>query len=214
LAELDAEFHPATPFDRALVDKIAVAIWRSRRLLEAEAAAIALRRTPAKLAQGVSREFSGFDRTCVGAHELEPLDPETRAWCDAVLAEAPAAEGARLADLPKKAPTIYADLVSDAEEEDLSVEDYLDQEHEGALSGWLEALLDFCRAEAAPTGRRARLRSLARDVQARAAVPSLADAQLVGRYQTMLDNQLYKAIASLREAQAARLETLEAEPEA
>jgi hypothetical protein len=47
-------------------------------------------------------------------------------------------------------------------------------------------------------------------VRAKQLVLPLDALQLMSRYQSTLDNQLYKALRALREAQAWRLKTLEA----
>lgn len=212
LAHLAEEFQPATPLEQALVEKIAVALWRSRRLLQAEAAAIAQKRRPERIARTVSHDVSGFDPNAVSPEDLEEYPAETLAWNQAVLKEMPAAEGASLAELPKIAPTIFDTLKEEAEDDRLSVEAYLAQSYEGDLAAYLAEFRRHSVGEVRKASERPRVLELALHAINRTVVPSLADAQLIARYQTMLDNQLLKTLAALRSLQAARIDTVEAEP--
>lgn len=208
-ARLEEELQPATPLEEALVEKILISLWRSRRLLQAEAAAISLRRRPGRIAELTSLEITRVSRDRVTEGDLTEFSPETITWLETVMAELPAAEQAALQGLEQTAPTIFEQLKEEAEDH-ASLQAYLDEEFDGALRVYLADLRAYCVGQLKSAQVRPALLETALQVVQAAAIPSLANQQLIARYQTMLDNQLFKAMRELRAAQAARIEALDA----
>src|ERR1700694_431290 len=57
LADLDSTLNPVGAVELALAERIAVTMWRQRRLVTAESATLRLHRQQAKIACGVSKEL-------------------------------------------------------------------------------------------------------------------------------------------------------------
>ena len=111
--------------------------------------------------------------------------------------------------MPQLAPTIFEQLQSDANEDGDSIEDFL-KSHEGGITGFVSELLKWCHAQLGDAERRPKVLALAEQVKAKRLVLPDDALEVLSRYQTTLDNQLYKALRALREAQEWRLKTIEA----
>jgi hypothetical protein len=211
LADLQRALHPVGAVELALVERIAVTMWRQRRLVHAETAALALSRQDGRIAGDVSKEMGlGYGRE-LKAEDLAPVDSEQAAWCQSVLEAAEGLEYFELASLPKAAPIIFAQLTSDAEDEEGGIEAHLKHYNRG-LTGYVNELANWCREELKKMEQRPRILALAAQARAKRLVLSPDTLDLFTRYQTTLDNQLYKALRALREAQDWRLRMLEAVP--
>lgn len=112
-----------------------------------------------------------------------------------------------LRSIEAKAPIVYDQLMTDAEGE--TPKDFL-AGHKGGLTGYVGELMVWCTKELHELEARPKLRAIAEKVRTRAAVLPAGTLEILSRYQTTLDNQLYKALRALREAQEWRLGTLDA----
>jgi hypothetical protein len=112
--ELNAALRPVGAVEIALAERIAVALWRQRRLINAEAAAIDLERRPAEIARDVSRIQRGAFSESIASDDLQPFDEEQASWCRDVLVEIDGLEEISLATLAQRAPLVHAQLLSDA----------------------------------------------------------------------------------------------------
>jgi hypothetical protein len=106
--------------------------------------------------------------------------------------------------LQRNAPLTYSQVKSDADTDNETVEGYLGAYDEG-LNGYLAELIRWCRKELETARLRPKVLQLAEHFRARNLVLPAHALQLFTRYQTMLDNQLYKALRALRDAQDWRL---------
>ena len=212
LLDLQSTLAPLGSAELLLVERIAIALWRQRRLVAAESAAIGLAREPHHLARGVSEELHPGYRGKFAEDDLQPFDPERIEFCSAVIGEVNGLEHIDLATLPNLAPTIYGQLKSDAEGEKNGIEGYLGALENG-LVGFVAALIEWCHKQLRKAEKRPRLLALAQQMKTRRLVLPETSLEVLSRYQTTLDSQLYKALRALREAQAWRLKTLEAEPQ-
>jgi hypothetical protein len=190
----------------ALVERIAVTMWRQRRLVRAETAGLKLSRQPVPTAKAVSAELARGYGNEIKPDNLQPFDAERETFCRAVIAEAEALEEIDLRSLESRAPTIYGQLITDSDGE--APETFL-AGHKGGLTGYVGELMLWSRAELREAGTRPHILSIAEQVRARGAILQGPTLELLARYQTTLDNQLYKALRALREAQEWRLKTLE-----
>ena len=111
-----------------------------------------------------------------------------------------------LRSIAELAPTVQGQLVSDAEGE--ALETFL-AERKGGLTSYIGELTLWCRKELRESEARPHLLSIAEQVRARSAVLPTGTLEVLSRYQTTLDNQLFKALRALREAQDWRLKTLD-----
>ncbi len=208
LAELDAALHPHGAVELALLERIAVAMWRQRRLVTAETAALRLQRQKAKIAGGVSQELGLGYGSELKEDDLEPFDTEQKEWCQAVIEEIEKLEEIELTILPKSAPLIFKQLKSDADDDGNDLEAHLKNYKEG-LAEYVAQLLRWCNEQLREVEKRPKILATAEFVSAKRLVLSDDTLELFTRYQTTLDNQLYKALRTYRETQEWRLKTLE-----
>lgn len=204
LQELDAALDPVGIVEAALVERITISIWRQRRLILAETAALALATQPKKIAADVSRELDLYSSAQITEADLIPVERGHAKWCEGVLTEFEELDGFDLEALPRNAPLIYRQLRSDADSDNEAVEDYLGAYDEG-LSGYLAELIQWCRKELETARQRPKVLQLAEHFRARNLVLPVHALQLFTRYQTTLDNQLFKSLRALRETQEWRL---------
>ncbi len=208
LLELQAGLVPVGSMELTLVERIAVTLWRQRRLVTAETAAIGLSRTTPKIAAAVGKEAGRGYGNELKAKELVPFDQERIAWCETVLAEIKNLEQIDVATLKALAPLAFEQLKSEADEDEELLEDYV-KVQEGGLTGFVHRLLAWCQSQLREAESRPRLLALAEQVRARRLILPDDMLDVFSRYQSTLDNQLYKALRALRDAQEWRLKTLE-----
>ena len=210
LCDLQGALAPVGAMELALVVRIAVTQWRQRRFVTAESAAITLARQAKKIAGGVSDVLGLKYGSALKEEDMQPFDPDRIAWCTATISEIEALDQIDLDSLPKLAPNVFEQLEADADGEGLSA--YL-AGYENGLTGYVDALMDWCRSELSEAERRPHVQALAAQVRAKHLLLPDDTLQVIARYQTTLDNQLYKALKALREAQEWRLETLDVRAE-
>ena len=138
--ELQSALRPVGTAELAIVERIAISLWRQRRLASAETAEIGLSRMPRKIAGGVSRELSLGYGSELKEDDLQPFDPERVDWCQSIIAEVEQLEQIDLASLPQKAPAIFEQLQSDAAEDKETIEAHLEG-HTKGLTGYIGELL-------------------------------------------------------------------------
>lgn len=212
LSDIAAALRPVGAVEQALAERIAVTMWRQRRLVTAETAVLRLERQPRKVASGVSAELElGFGAR-LEEEDLQPFDAEQAEWCRKVLEEVEALEELgfeiELQTLSKAVPFIFKQLKSDAEEDGDDIEEHL-KHYENGLSGYVEGLAEWCREELDKAEKRPGVLALAEQLRAKRLVLPAEQLELFSRYQTTLDNQLYKALRAFREAEEWRLKTLD-----
>ena len=206
--DLSTSLAPVGTLEAILIERMAVTIWRQRRLTQAETASLSLSRQSKQIARGVAAELGRGNHTEVKQDELEPFDGERVQWCTRAVAEIEDLEHFDLAVLETNAPTVFEQLKSDAEEDDEPLVKFV-TDHENGLTGYIVKLLQWCREQLATANARPHILALAEQVKAKRLVLPADALELLARYQTTLDNQLYKSIRALREAQEWRLKTLQ-----
>jgi hypothetical protein len=165
-----------------------------------------LSRQPIPTAKSVSTELARGYGSEVKPDHLQPLDADRETFCRTVIAEAEALEEIDLRSIERLAPTIYGQLMTDADGE--SPEVFL-AGHKGGLTVYIGELMLWSRAELKEAEARPHILSVAEQVRTRSAVLPGPTLELLTRYQTALDGQLHKALRALREAQEWRLKTLD-----
>jgi len=199
---------PVGALEAHLVERIAVTLWRQRRLVHAETAGLFLGRQARQTAALVSSELGRrYDRE-LQPQDLSPFDDEQAGWCRAVISEIEELGDVTLPSVERQAPLVFEQLQSDVSEAEQTQEAFVSS-HKGGLTGYLAELLLWCRGRLEEAGERPQVLELAKHVMARRLVLPADSLELMSRYQTTLDNQLYKALRALRDAQEWRLETLE-----
>jgi hypothetical protein len=204
LHELGASLNPVGAVEVSLVERVAITLWRQRRLVQAETASLALAHQPKQIARELSSELRCGE---LKPNDFTEFDAKHTRWCKDVLAEIDAVDEVDLHSLEKRAPLTYAQLVTDAEDEDIAA---YAAAHEGGLSGYLGELLLYCRKQLSEAEARPHILAVAAQIRSKRLVLPPAALELLARYQTTLDNQLFKLLRALREAQEWRLKTLEA----
>lgn len=206
--ELRNSLSPVGALELTLVERIAVTVWRQRRLVAAETAALHLSRRPRQVAGAVSSELGRSYSKCISESELAPADTEQIEWCAQVLEEIESLEAIDLDSVEQLAPLTFRQLKEDSQSDEQEPREYL-SDYSGGLTSYLAELLSWCRTTLADADERPRILELADDVRLQRLVLPEATLQLLSRYQTTLDNQLYKALKALRETQEWRLQCLD-----
>lgn len=204
--DLCESLRPGGIAEVALVERIAITIWRQRRLVRSETAAIKLAREVVHTARSVSVELGRGYGSEIKPADLEPFDEDRETWCKAAIGEMEALEEINLKTLESSAPKVYEQLLTDAEGD--PPENFV-AGHSGGLTGYIGELMLWCRKELREAEARPKQLAIAEQVRTRASVLPAATLEILSRYQTTLDNQLYKALRALREAQEWRLRTIE-----
>jgi hypothetical protein len=209
LTQLRADLEPEGLLEEILVERIAAAIWRQRRLLSAETAVLSLSLRGPFIADAVSKEMDLNYLAKLSEEDLSPFDKCRLKWNQTILKEYEALEVLDIESLSQNAPLIFEQLQSDAEPE--SIEKHL-KSYQGGLSGYLDELMGWCRKQIADAEKRSEILAIAETVRSRNQILPHNKLELFARYQTMLDNQLFKALRALRQAQTWRLDKPSAAP--
>ena len=203
---------PVGLLEQMLVERIAVSIWRQRRLVRAESSEILLKQ----------RIFVGKDMvTAASSFGLSSVDKrlrDTMNFPDMPRTEGGSAEMGQvlaevvslsvvpgkltLEEIEKKFPLAYGELMASAEGSHEALRERI--EGKGGLRPYLADFIEAYRM----IFEQARIKEFVELYRDSAQIRASVD--LVGRYQSALDNELYKAMRALREAQAWRLSRLEA----
>jgi hypothetical protein len=213
---------PEGMLEKVLVEKVAVAMWRQKRLVAAESASIELgRRLESQANRNVINRtlnlgYGGMlgEEEDAKLDELKPLskdEQETLGWCRDFLKEYAALDdealySENLARLKKEAPIMFEELEQQAEE--LPLEAYTNEQlREGA-----DNLVAWSKKRLSNNIRREKIRDVAAQVLISASAP--VNNELLARYSAGLDNELYRAIEALRKQQEFRLKNGSVELEA
>jgi hypothetical protein len=207
--ELQGCFNPVGCIEFAMVERIAINLWRQRRLVGAESASITLERRDPKIADALEREGDPVLGRDIEEEHLQPFDDVQLSWCKGVIDEVGKLQAITLESVERNAPLTWAQLKSDAEEDEESVEEYVGA-HDGGLTGYIKQLVDWCQGDLERAENRPRLLALAAQLRQRRLVLPDEQLEVLARYQTTLDNQLYKALRALREVQEWRMKTIDA----
>lgn len=202
LYELTEEFLPVGLVEQALVERVGIAFWRQRRLVQAESANVSLNqqsfghqqteevRKTLNLEYSVSKDIKAPDDS-ESKYSLADLQQAKDAWQSlldegdgiSAFANLSASWKKKLLGLFKStADTIDAVVVQKYGSWDDMIEAYVSH---------YERLM-----------QQYRIKEISRLVMKSQAIPS--QPELLARYQTALDNDLYKALKALRDSQAWR----------
>ena len=215
LDDLQAQLRPVGALEFSLVEKIAVILWRQRRLVSAETATIELEITPKRIANEVT---SGLGLSVLGSDKIEPEDlqpfsqgqSDQIAWCKRVIDEYNKAGPLTVENLSEAAPLIHAQLVQDAEVDEETIVEHLART---SLEEYMRELIRWCYSEVqkleTKRARQPTVLALAEQANDKLAIP-WQKLDVLYKYQTTLDNQLYKAMKALKDEQAWRMSLLDA----
>ena len=212
LGELEASLKPAGAMEEVLVERVAIGIWRQQRLIKAETAMTALNRSDQVILQAIDVRRSRSAPPLADGIDLEPVDESRLTRCRAMLAEIEALSAVDLPTIEASAPNAWAQMLEDLAEAGETLETHLAHFSDG-VDGWIVDVIARCQKElTSAEQRRKSVRAADLERSKRLVLP--ADVmELLARYQTTLDSQLYKALKALRDAQQWRLAMLEARSE-
>lgn len=213
--ELTTSFDVSGILEMLLLEKIAVAIWKQRRIVAAETGAISLRRQTDKVIAKVNSLLNlAYNAKALTEATIQPVDKEHEIWCETVLAEFATLiereeEDLTCALVEKIAPVCWEELRKETtEEEEESAEAYL-KSCETDLFDWLEELKQHAEKELLIIRQRPKNIELFNNAFAEQGILADKYRESFERYQASLDNQLYKAMKELRQLQEWRLKTIE-----
>ena len=203
LSQLLAEHKPVGTIEMAIVERMAIALWRQRRLIAAETGRVRLQQMIITVEDHVRiKQISGvIDPEYIKDVARNPLpnliDLEMDlAECKSWLAETPADAEKDLLSWPIRLPRLWDKLAEQGRAK-------TPEELIKGLSrdkGDLKMLVDRLRLDILKLHRVA---SAVHQTQQATLIPHESD--IFSRYQTHLDNDLYKAMRVLRDAQTHRL---------
>ena len=206
--DISASLRPVGVIEHALAHRVAVTLWRQRRLLAAEAAAITLRQRDHEIAKALDQISDPEFGSNVRPEHLEPFDEGHAKWCQNIIDEVTQLEVLSWASIRKNAPLVMGQLTRDTEDEDQTPEQYLEQ-YDGGATVYVAELYSWCCKELNTAEVRPKLLAMAEQVRTRHLVLDEDALNVFARYQTTLDNQLMKVLRAYRSAQEWRLNTLE-----
>ncbi len=204
LQQLMTEPQPVGTLEQALVERMAVALWRQRRLVAAETAQAELRQGEWTMAQLVRvKQITGVkDEDWINVLAREPLPnlddlqaemDECQDWLD----EVGDASTYDLADLEQRFPRLWHSLAAELEVD--TPEQAAEVLHEDGD--------DLARkVNRLPVTNRQLFEVVTAFRQLRQSALLPQQAEVLARYQSSLDNDMYKAMRALREAQRHRME--------
>lgn len=203
------ELQPVGMLESAMVEKIAIIIWRQRRLIKAETSRIELEQTEKAMLEEFNKAlgYGSYSENALTQKDLESVDWDNIEWCKQVIKEIDSdSERTNVSAMKKHMPLVYGQLESEAaddEETPSSYFDYLSQD--GGIGSWLYHLKNWCQKEIIKANNVEKTKSL---------IPLIKDkltanwhhSETLCKYQGSLDNQLFKTMKALREQQEYRQE--------
>ena len=213
LDDLMQSLQPAGTLELVLVEKIATAIWRQLRLTKAESVSIELDR---RMEKKDNRKEVGalMGHTCfdsdIALTDLTDLTESEKAqieWLEAAISEYKSLLDtvlyqSNLNALQRDAASLYGQLVDEADDKGLTIDAYVAWVNKNDSKGlhlWANNLFTWCNKELANYQRRGEVQQIAEQLRIKQSAPM--HNELLIRYQTALDAELYKAIAALRKQQ-------------
>ena len=207
LDQLLLELRPSGLLEQTLVERIALTLWRQRRLVRAETANIESGRSTKQIVIAVNQELDlSYTSRELKESDLIPFDPTHYEWCEAILNELDGQFEQTSLDLnmiKSIAPNAYQQLLSDAQDLALTPVKFL-QDFEQPFD-YFDSLRDYCLKEIQKKHQHQMVSAVAELVKSKHVILKEKLRDSLCKYQVMLDNELYKAMKALREAQEWRM---------
>ena len=207
LNQLLLELHPSGLLEQTLVERIALTLWRQRRLVRAETANIESNRSAKQIVLAVNQELElSYTSRELKESDLIPFDAMHYEWCESILNELDGLFEQTSLDLNKIkdiAPNAYQQLLSDAQDLALTPVKFL-QDYEQPFD-YFDSLRDYCLKEIQKKHQHQMVSAVAELVKSKHVILKEKLRDSLCKYQVMLDNELYKAMKALRDAQEWRM---------
>lgn len=204
--ELQTALRPVGMLELVLVEKIAIALWKQKRLVAAESAGIELNRSTRlkanleKIKKSAGLAFLDADVSEADLQTLTQEDEEQLTWCRQAIEQIGGLESLNLQTIKQRAPLILRQLKDEADDDGNSIEGYV---ADLDLTDWIFEFKSWCVKELSRLERRPLVQSVALLVQTEKSAPF--DNDLLCRYQVAVDGELYRAMEALRKQQEWRL---------
>jgi hypothetical protein len=220
LQSLVQDLRPVGALELLLVERIAVAIWKQCRLNQAESTTINLARNPelAAIRQSNSTPLAMVsDKRQAQVDLFSPQEYSRFLWATDMYRIATAAQQFRLTpqELQRQFPKLWKQAMETSKTDPdvtdpQSMEFFSGATPEERVESFLANISLYAHELIGELEPRFKRFVQAYQQTSGSVLPDNID--LMTRYQTALDNDLYKALRSLREAQSWRLKTVEAVP--
>lgn len=211
LDDMNQALHPVGILELALSEKIAAAIWKQRRLVEAETSSIELSRDlNNRRCKQMMGEVLGLAPSKDDLEEVTEAELDQIAWCKQVVLEVDLVDNTvletnNLSALAEVAPLTYKQLKNEAEEEKIELAEYIRVYLKHGVFRWALELAKWCKDEIKKYERRPVVQAVAKLVRSRQSAP--VEMELMARYQVALDAELYRAMEALRKQQEWRIKS-------
>ncbi|MCP3999914.1 MAG: hypothetical protein GY727_03290 [Gammaproteobacteria bacterium] len=139
-----------------------------------------------------------YNENSIKPTDLEPPDQDQIEWCQAIITECKDTAALQVNQLKKTAPLVYQQLSEDAEAEEMPMAEYLSME--GGIAEYVRNLVSWCTHELQKADRYEQIKQLASIAADKQSIP-WGKLDIFSKYQAGLDNQIYKAMKALWEAQ-------------
>ena len=211
LGELQRSLQPVGILEQSLVERISVSLWRQKRLVRAESARLNLEQQTQKLVGALNSELNlSFSSQAISERDLTEIDVNQITHCEAVLREYETldlSEPFDVSQLEARLPSIFQELCVGAKLNAITPEGYL-QKYESAAE-FFRHVACYCRDELQRLERKQLALVVAEMIKDERAILPEKSRDSLAKYQVMLDNELYKAIKTLREMQEWRVSSLQ-----
>jgi hypothetical protein len=199
LEQLMTELQPVGTLEQILVERIAVAAWRQRRLVRVETARIQVGQRPGVVGRIRAKELVGSDDDRLVESILAGSLDEDRIQLYGELAAAQDAGVDSLDGLKAGHPHVWQKLLKQAAQSG-SIVAFINTKFQGKVEAYIAHMVQQ-QANILHAYQQARIDKEANSLP--------AAPELIARYQSALDNDLYKAMRALREAQKFRRESFD-----
>jgi hypothetical protein len=209
LDQLLQELHPIGLLEQTLVERIALTLWRQRRLVRAETANIESNRSSKQIVLQVNQELDlSYTSRELKESDLIPFDAMHYERYESILNELDGLFEQPSLDLIKIkniAPNVYQQLQNDAQDLALTPVKFL-QNFEQPFD-YFDAIRAFCLKEIQKKHQHQIISAVAELVKSKHVILKEKLRDSLCKYQVMLDNELYKAMKALRDAQEWRMQS-------
>lgn len=210
LEQLQQELSPVGILEQSLVERVAISLWKQKRLITAETSHLNLERQTQKLVYAINNELNlSFNSHAISERDLTEIDELQLEHYEAVLREYETlnlSESFDVAQIEARLPMIFQELCIGAKLNAVTPEDYL-QKYETSAD-YFKHVARYCRDEIQQFERKQLVLAVAQLVKDKRAILPEKSRDSLAKYQVMLDNELYKALKTLREKQEWRVNSL------
>lgn len=210
--QLQQELSPVGILEQSLVERVAISLWKQKRLIKAETARLNLELQTQKLLSAINSELNlSYSSCAISEQDLtETNDVHVKRYTT-ILLELETLDLSKsfdIAEIEEGFPSISQELCIGAKLNAVTPESYL-QNYENPAE-FFKHVARYCRDEIQQFERKQLVLAVAQMVKDKRAILSEKSRDSLAKYQVMLDNELYKAIKALRETQEWRVSTLPA----